>query len=68
LEAAESAGFEVLVTVDQSIPDQQNMAGRNISLLILCAPTNRLRDLEPLAPAAIVALHSIGRGEVVRIG
>jgi predicted nuclease of predicted toxin-antitoxin system len=68
LEAAESAGFDVLITVDQSIPDQQNMTGRGISLLILCAPTNRLRDLEPLAPAAIAALGSIGRGDVVRIG
>jgi predicted nuclease of predicted toxin-antitoxin system len=28
LDAAEAAGFEVLVTVDQNIPDQQNLAGR----------------------------------------
>jgi predicted nuclease of predicted toxin-antitoxin system len=67
LEAAEAAGFDVLVTVDQNIPDQQNLAGRSISLLILCAPTNRLRDLELLAPAAVSALRSIGRGDVVRI-
>jgi hypothetical protein len=26
LEAAESAGFDVLITVDQNIPDQQNLA------------------------------------------
>jgi hypothetical protein len=67
LEAAELAGFDVLITADQSIPDQQNMSRRNISLLILCAPTNRLRDLEPLAPAAIAALRCIGRGEIVRV-
>jgi predicted nuclease of predicted toxin-antitoxin system len=48
LDAAEAAGFEVLITVDQNIPDQQNLAGRTISILILCAPTNRLRHLEPL--------------------
>ena len=41
LEAAEAAGFDVLITVDQNIPDQQNLAGRRISLVILCAPTNR---------------------------
>jgi hypothetical protein len=35
--------------------------------MILCGPTNRLRDLEPLVPAAVAALYSIGRGEVVRI-
>ena len=67
LEAAEAAGFDVLITVDQNIQDQQNPAGRRISLLILCGPTNRLRDLEILVPAAVSALRSIGRGDVVRI-
>src|ERR1035437_210799 len=67
LEAAEAAGFDVLITVDQNIPAQQNPAGRQISLLILCGPTNRLRDLEILVPAAVSALRSIGRGDVVRI-
>src|ERR1039457_46740 len=50
LEAAEAAGFDVLITTDQSIPDQQNLAGRRISLIILCGLTNRLRSLEPLVP------------------
>src|SRR3954454_14533493 len=59
LDAAEAAGFDVLITVDQNIPDQQNLDGRRISLVILCGPTNRLRDLELLTPAAIVALGSI---------
>ena len=52
LSAAEAAGFDVLVTVDQSVPDQQNLEGRKIALLILSAPTNRLRDLRRLIPAA----------------
>jgi predicted nuclease of predicted toxin-antitoxin system len=67
LDAAETAGFDVLITVDQNIPDQQNLGGRRISVLILCGPTNRLRELAPLAPAAISALASIGHGHVVRI-
>jgi hypothetical protein len=41
LEAAEAAGFEILITVDQNIPDQQNLTGRSISLVILCGRTNR---------------------------
>jgi predicted nuclease of predicted toxin-antitoxin system len=67
LQAAEAAGFDILITVDQNIPDQQNLAGRRISLVILCGPTNRLRDLALLVPAAIFALLSIGRGDVVRV-
>jgi hypothetical protein len=43
LEAAEAAGFDVLITVDQNIPDQQNLAGRAISLLILCENNSPLR-------------------------
>jgi len=67
LEAAEEAGFDVLITVDQNIPDQQNLSGRKIALLILCGPTNRLRDLALLAPAAISSMASIRPGDVVRI-
>jgi predicted nuclease of predicted toxin-antitoxin system len=68
LEAAETAGFDVLITVDQSIPDQQNLAGRKIAIVILCGPTNRLRDLAPLIPATLSTLGSIEPGDVVRIG
>jgi predicted nuclease of predicted toxin-antitoxin system len=65
--AGESAGFDVLVTVDQSIPYQQNLAGRRIALLILCAPTNRLQDLQRLIGAALIALDRIQPGEVVKV-
>jgi predicted nuclease of predicted toxin-antitoxin system len=67
LSAAEAAGFDVLVTVDQSIPDQQNLADRTIALLILSAPTNRLRDLRSLIPAALAALDAIRPGQVERV-
>lgn len=58
-EAAEQAGFEVLVTTDQAIPHQQNLTGRRIALLILCAPTNRLADLAGLLPATLVVLDGL---------
>jgi predicted nuclease of predicted toxin-antitoxin system len=67
LSAAELLGFDVLVTVDQNFPFQQNLEGRRIALLILCGPTNRLRDLKALIPAALAALVSIKPGEIVRV-
>jgi predicted nuclease of predicted toxin-antitoxin system len=67
LEAAEAAGFDVLITVDQNIPDQQNLGGRRIAIVILCGPTNRLRDLALLVSAALSAIGSIKAGDVVRI-
>lgn len=65
--AAEAAGFEVIVTVDQHIQDQQSLANRQISMLILRARTNRLSDLKSLVPAALDALISMSRGQVVNI-
>jgi hypothetical protein len=67
LAAAEAAGFDAIITVDQSIPFQQDLRGRRIALLILTAPTNRLRDLKRLVPSAMTALSSIEPGQVVRV-
>ncbi len=67
LTAAEAANFEVLITTDQEIPYQQNLGGRRISILILCALTNRLTDLKRLVPAALLSLSSIEPGQVIRL-
>ena len=67
LAAAEAAGFAVMVTTDQEIPFQQNLNTRRISILVLCAPTNRLRDLLPLVPDALRVLDSIQPGQVIRV-
>jgi hypothetical protein len=67
LDAAEAAGFDVLITVDQSIPDQQNLSARKISIVILLGATNRLKDLTPLVGAALSAMGSVERGQVLRI-
>src|SRR5580658_1974670 len=61
LEAAEATGFDVLITVDQNIPQQQDLSQQSIGTVILCGQTNRLRDLELLMPAAISAVHTRAR-------
>ena len=67
LAAAEAAGFEVMITTDQEIPFQQNLKIRRISIVVLCAPTNRLSDLRPLVPEALLVLDSIQLGQVIRL-
>ena len=67
LDAAEAAGFEVLITVDQNIADQQNLESRRISILILIGPTNRLADLAMPAGRALAAIPTIAPGEILRI-
>lgn len=35
LDAAEAAGFEVLVTTDKNLPEQQNLALRSLAIVVL---------------------------------
>jgi len=66
LEAAAGA-YEVLVTVDQNIPYQQNLGGSPIAILILAASRNSYVRLKPLMPRALAALETIKPGDVIRI-
>jgi hypothetical protein len=61
------AGFEVLLTVDQNLRRQQNLATAGVAVVVLIAPSNRLADLIPLMPAAHAALTTIRPGDVVEI-
>ena len=45
LDLAESGGCEIFVTMDKGLQYEQNLAGRNIAILILRAKSNRLVDL-----------------------
>jgi predicted nuclease of predicted toxin-antitoxin system len=38
LNAAEAAGFEVLVTTDQNLRHQQNLRGRRLAIVVLSTP------------------------------
>lgn len=60
--------WDVLLTNDRNIKYQQNISGRNVSILILCAKSNRIKDLLPLMPACAQALLSLVPGSVVEVG
>jgi len=60
--------WNVLLTSDRNIKHQQNMTERSVSVVILCAKTNRMKDLLPLMPACALALLSIQSGRVVEVG
>jgi predicted nuclease of predicted toxin-antitoxin system len=59
--------FDVLVTIDSSIPFQQNLDATRMALIVLSAQTNRIEDVAPLIPQVLDALQSIQPGEIVRI-
>ena len=56
LSAAERAGFEVMLTADQHIRHQQNLAGRRLALVVLSSPAwPVVKDHTPAINAAIDA-------------
>lgn len=56
--------FEILITADKGIPQQQRIGGRPIGIAVLRAKTNRLQDLRPLIPQLLAGLPGIGPGTV----
>lgn len=67
LTAAETAGFEVLLTVDKNLHPQQNLTGRTVRLVVAEADTNRVADIAPLLPQVMALLPTLAPGQVVRV-
>ena len=63
LSLAEQNGFEVFLTLDKGLRYQQNLAQRNIAIIIIRATSNRISDLLPHAEACLVQIkiHPIRR-------
>ena len=64
LAAAEEAGFEVLLTIDQNLRYEQNMSGRRIAVLLLKSPRNDIPTLTPMAGSVLLALEDIEPGTI----
>ncbi len=64
LQEAENAGYDVLLTVDQGVPYQQNLVKRKIAILVICSRTNQMEDLLPVIEAILFALGKIQPGQV----
>ena len=60
--------FDVLVTMDRNLEFQQNIAGFEVTILVLLAPSNRMVHLRPLVPAILTALKTVRPGELRRVG
>ena len=67
LSAAVRAGFEVLVTADRALKQQQNLPKIGIGVVLLMRGRNRMSDLRPLIPRVLVAIAEVKKGELVEI-
>lgn len=66
--ALAQAGFDVLLTADRRIPDQQELSRFGLSVVVLRAKSNRYRDLVPLMDGVGAALERGRPGEAVLVG
>jgi predicted nuclease of predicted toxin-antitoxin system len=67
LDLVEANGFNVLLTADANIKDQQNISNRSFSILVLRALNNRLSTHTQMLDDAEDALSQIQPGEVIEI-
>jgi predicted nuclease of predicted toxin-antitoxin system len=67
LSAAEAAGYQVLITVDQGIHRQVAQSRRKLAIIIVRAPTNQVEDLREAVPMILGALESLMPGQVVSV-
>ena len=63
-----STEFQALLTGDQNLEYQQNMAGLAIAVVVLVAVNNRIESLRPFVPEVLKVLATIQPGELVRVG
>jgi predicted nuclease of predicted toxin-antitoxin system len=54
--------FDLFITVDRKLAEQQDLAGLGIAVVLLRAPTNRLADLRPLMPELLQQLTQARAG------
>jgi predicted nuclease of predicted toxin-antitoxin system len=66
LRAAEIAGYDVFLTVDQGIPHQQPR-GRKLSIVLIRSRTNQIEDLLSLVNEILAAMKTIQPGQTISI-
>ena len=59
--------FDALITMDQGIPNQQNLSEIKIGIILLEAESNRLEDLAPLIFQVNTVLRTLKNGQVVHV-
>ena len=65
LDAAEDAGFDLLITCDQNVPYQQNLTSRKLALVILSS--NHWPTLRRVVAQISTAVDFAQTGQIVRV-
>ena len=60
--------FAAFLTVDRTLEFQQDLQNSGVSVIVVIARTNRVKDLRPLVPQILDALDRVTVGQVIHIG
>ena len=60
--------FEILLTFDQNLRQQQNLSDRPFALVVLIVPNKQMRTIIPLVPELLFLLQSTQPGRVYEVG
>jgi len=59
--------FDAVVTADQNLEHQQDLAALPIAVIVLTAPTNRIESLRPLIPTLLQILQTLAPRQLVHV-
>lgn len=59
-----NGSFHVFLTIDQGLQHQQNLQGRNISVLVIEAASNKIEDLSSAIPEILLVIPSLRVGPI----
>jgi predicted nuclease of predicted toxin-antitoxin system len=60
--------YDVFITIDNNLKDQQQLAEQSVGFIVLSAVNNKLATLQPLMPKVREVLEMIQPGQVINIG
>ena len=56
--------FDLFITVDKNLVQQQHVAGRRLAVIVLRARSSKIEDLAPLVPQVLALLANLQPGTV----
>ena len=59
--------FDAVLTADQNLEHQQDLAALPIAVIVLTAPTNRIESLRPLIPTLLQILQTLAPRQLVHV-
>jgi hypothetical protein len=60
--------FDAFVTMDRKLSSEQNVGTLPFGVVLVRAPSNRLRDLAPLIPHIQAVLAAVRPGQLLQVG